>query len=223
MQKTKIGWTDYTWNPICGCSKGCSYCYARRLAKRFKQRCEWCYRFVPHLHPERLEQPPKVKKPSKIFVGSMAELFDPKLPPDEIRTVLEAASRANWHTYMFLTKQPDQAAVFGSCFEKNKNFQLGVSCENQEAVDRLVSELSLIPAAKRFVSFEPLQDDVYIGFYLEYKYLDWVIVGAQSGPKAVPPKPEWVQSIIDQCRAAKVPLFLKSNLNWPEKIQEWPG
>jgi len=229
VNKSAIEWCDYTWNPVVGCFKGCDYCYARRQAKRFKQRCQKCYEFVPHLHPERLDQPLKVKKPSRIFVCSMGELFDSTISQLSRDRVFSITQQADQHTFIVLTKQPENIV---KDFTDMPNIWLGVSAENQMAADERIPELLKIPAAVRFVSLEPLLGAVDLAWHTEIgecdadgdwlEQIDWVIGGAQTGPKAVKPKPEWVQSIIDQCRAASIPLFIKDNVGWPERIQEFP-
>ena len=220
MNRTAIEWTDFTWNPVVGCSRGCSYCYARRLAKRMKHRCQECYDFTPHMHRERLREPLTVKKPSKIFVCSMGELFDPELGWARIWGVLDAiqfAQETRRHTFQVLTKRPDIASRrLGKVGWPN--MWLGVSVEDAGAKERMW-QLTHIPAGVRFVSFEPLLGDMGV---LQFRRIEWVIIGAQTGPGAVRTKPEWVQGIIDQAREQDVPLFVKNNVGWPETIREWP-
>jgi protein gp37 len=248
MNKSKIEWCDFTWNPVTGCLHGCEYCYAQRIAKRFESKVfkehkqifskdcthdlhipmegdkgkePYPYGFQPTFHRYRLDEPQKLKKPSKIFVVSMGDLFGDWVPVEWIEEVFKACEAAPQHTYMFLTKNFLKA----SDFRYRDNWWIGRTITNKEDSRELCTgdpwNIDRIHRANHFLSIEPLLGDVeYLKYYL-YSF-KWVIIGAQTGPGAKPPKPEWVQSIIDQCRVAGVPVFLKSNLNWPEKIQEFP-
>lgn len=252
MNKTKIEWADYTWNPITGCLHGCEYCYAHGIAQRLGNRYmpygngvnvlnepfdgergvdPYPYGFEPTFHKYRLDEPQKVKKPSKIFVASMGDLFGDWVPDEWIEEVFKACKKAPQHTYMFLTKNPKRYYAFRD--KCPKNFWLGASAVNQAdekvlfngdgsfivtKAHCIADTMAFMPNS--FLSIEPLLNDVAMD--VDFDFINWVIVGAQTGPGAVPPKPEWVQNIIDQCRYVGVPVFLKNNLNWPEKIQEWP-
>lgn len=211
MNKTKIEWCDYTWNPVTGCKHGCPYCYAERISKRFTGD------FEPRFHEKRLSDPQKVKKPSRIFVVSMGDLFGDWVPQEWRSLVFEACNRAPQHTYLFLTKNPYrylQLHIRGK-LPRLSNFWYGTTLTGQGKLP-----FNCLDFKRNFISVEPLLGDVSDRF--PFTNIQWIIVGAQTGPGAVPPKPEWVQSIIEQCREANVPLFLKDNLNWPEKIQEFP-
>ncbi len=224
MNKTKIEWCDYTWNPVTGCKHGCEYCYAAKISKRFTGD------FEPRFHTKRLLEPLKVKKPSKIFVVSMGDLFGDWVPSDWISQVINTCRMTPWHTYMFLTK--NESRYFE--FDFPDNCWLGATTGDKpndktvwqpDGKSFLASDIHCTTDTMRFfnnsfLSLEPLRCDA--GKELDIDGIDWIIIGAQTGPGAVKPKPDWVQSIIDQCRACSVPVFLKDNLNWPEKIQEWP-
>ena len=147
----------------------------------------------------------------------MGDLFGEWVPDHWIQQVFEACNKAPQHTYIFLTKNPAGMLPY----EFPENAWAGVSATGEQDFHSRVDTLMFVDAPVRFVSLEPLLHDALE--YGDFAELDWVIVGAQTGPGAVKPKPEWVQSIIDQCRAADVPLFLKDNLGWPEKIQEYPS
>jgi protein gp37 len=286
MNKTKIEWADYTWNPVTGCLHGCNYCYARRMAKRFSRGTgegvnppayyipgagyirdtehnsfienanihvvkwpmydEWIiregeynyrydpfpYGFEPTFHRYRLDEPAKKTKGSKVFVCSMADLFGEWVPNEWIAEVFKACEAAPQHQYLFLTKNPKKYYNWFPSVGSPRNFWLGASAVNKP--DEKVIEVGggfLTTTAhctadtmrffkNSFISFEPLLNDVMQDCDLDG--IDWVIVGAQTGPGAIPPRPEWVQNIIDQCKAAEIPIFLKDNLKWPEKIQEYP-
>jgi protein gp37 len=232
MNKTKIEWADYTWNPVTGCLHNCPYCYARRIAERFAERLEdgsiakpvgglvdiantnipYPYGFAPTFHRYRLAEPQKIKQPQKIFVCSMADLFGEWVPDEWIGEVFNACENAPQHTYMFLTKNPKRYQDK----RYNGNIWLGNTITRQSD---FIKEYGRPLGAKRFYSIEPLLGPVNIP---QTNIPKWVIIGAQTGPGAVPPKPEWVQNIIDQCRVANVPVFVKSPLYEKFPIQEWP-
>jgi protein gp37 len=211
MNKTKIEWCDYTWNPVTGCKHGCPYCYAERISKRFTGD------FEPKFHENRLSDPQKVKKSSKIFVVSMGDLFGDWVPDEWIQKVFEACQQAQQHTYLFLTKNPYRYLQLHlqEKLPQEANFWYGTTLTGQGKLP-----FNCLDFNQNFISIEPLLGDVSDKF--PFTNIQWVIVGAQTGPRSVRPEPKWVQSIIDKCRACSVPIFLKDNLNWPEKIQEWP-
>ena len=226
MNKTNIEWTDVTWNPITGCTKGCNYCYALRLANgRLKERylsnpnvapgCDPNDPFSPRFWPDRLVEPCVKRTPSKIFVCSMAELFDPHIPNDWIKAILAVAWIHLRHTFQFLTKQPHRAAQF----EFPPNAWVGVTIESvkQDYWNRL-HHLSTINAPVKFISYEPLLTPIK----RIPDFVDWIIIGAMTGPNAMKPKKQWVQALIDAADAKGIPVFLKDNLHWPEPRQEWP-
>jgi len=215
MNRTRIEWTTFTWNFIVGCLRGCGYCYARRQAKRFKHRCLRCYRFEPHTHPERLDQPLKVKKPALIFATSMSEPFGPWIPREWLEQILDVARRCPQHVFQLLTKCPEGAKRY----RFPENCWIGTSVDDPDALGR-IDILRTVSAPVRFVSFEPLLGRMK-GLHL--RGVDWAIIGAQTGPRAVEVDPQWVEEIIQDCRAASVPVFVKDNVNWPEQIREWPG
>jgi protein gp37 len=268
MSKSKIEWCDKTWNPVTGCtpiSKGCANCYAKRMAERFAG--PWgldpANPFAVKLHPERLDEPKRWKKRSKIFVCSMSDLFHEDVPDDFIVKVFETMSNAQWffgHTFLVLTKRPERMKLIidkiGAAIEEQKkpvrnedgttshklhfafplqNIWLGVTAENQEQADARIPILLSTPAAKRFVSVEPMLGPVEISNYLYPVYgepeepasvyvsnpyagpwLDWVICGGESGPGARPIHPDWARSLRDQCNAAGTPFMFKQWGEWSE-------
>ena len=214
---TGIEWTDATWNPVTGCTKvspGCAHCYAEAIAPRtFKGRPFTDVRF----HAERLVQPSRWKKPRRVFVNSMSDLFHETLTDLQIMQVFSAMRAAPRHTFQVLTKRPDRMLVYmGSCeVDPPPNVWLGVSVENQEMADQRIPLLLDTPAAVRFLSVEPLLGPVHlvpfmnVGDTYDDRLIDWVIVGGESGPKARPCELRWIGSILDQCKVAGVPAFVK--------------
>jgi protein gp37 len=207
---SSIEWTEKTWNPVTGCtpvSAGCDHCYARRMAKRLQGMGQPRYAngFDVTCHPEALGEPLRWKKPRMVFVGSMGDLFHEDVPDEFIQSVFEIMWNASQHTYQILTKRAERLPSLVKDLPWPKNVWLGVSVENRKTAYRLMM-LRSVPAALRFVSFEPLLEDVGAQSLAS---IDWAIVGGESGPKARPMHPEWARSIRDQCQAAGVPFFFK--------------
>jgi len=229
MNKTSIEsieWTDLTWNPVTGCTKRCAYCYANRLAQGRLRKlylanpsaapgCDPDDPFSPRFWRERLDEPFSIKTPSKIFVCSMGEIFDPSVPWEWKEEVLTAACEADWHTFQFLTKQPHRATAFSF----PRNAWVGVTVENNHPSSLArSSELNHVQSLVRFISYEPLLSHIPAIPH----WLDWIIIGAMTGPGATKPNPEWVQNLIDIADNMHIPVFLKDNLHWPEVRREWP-
>ena len=173
MADTNIDWADKVWNPVTGCTKiseGCRNCYAERMSKRLAGRCGYLKDnpFAVTLHPEKLEEPLKWKKPQKIFVCSMGDLFHEKVPVDMIRSIFWTMLRCPQHRFLLLTKRPERAAEYfqeltrGDHRNVPKNIWFGVTVENQQAADERIPLLLHIPAAKRFISIEPMVGPVDI-------------------------------------------------------------
>jgi protein gp37 len=191
MNKTKIEWCDYTWNPVIGCKQGCFYCYARTWAKRAGRDFN-----NPAWSEGQYRKPYKIKEPSKIFVCSLADLFGDWIPREWIKNVLTVVKENRQHTFMFLTKNPKRYLEF----EFPNNCMLGTTIDyvNQARLDYLKQKV-----AYRFISFEPLLSDMSS---LDLSEIDLVIVGANSSKGAKPPKKEWIESI-------KHPnIFYKNNI-----------
>lgn len=241
MNKSKIDWCDYTWNIVTGCYHDCPYCYARRIAERFKNRDDEALRsqeisleskmvctnkskdiypsaFVPTFHERRIDEPRLKTKPSKIFVSSMGDLFGEWVPDEWIEQVFDSCQKSPQHTFMFLTKNPRRYfQMFDKSIGLPINALYGFTVTNLSNT-KVISALNI--GVKNFVSMEPLLSGPQ--HEIEFRNIHWVIVGAQTGPGAIAPKKEWVQAIIEQCRNAGIPIFLKDNLKWHEKIQEFP-
>jgi len=183
MGKTKIEWTNFTWNPCSGCTKisaGCKNCYAERMAKRLAGK--YGYPEQPHhfdvtLHPDKLNQPYKWRKPRRIFVCSMGDLFHEDVGFEYILKVWKVMAINNHHTFQILTKRPEQMLKFVqwlagadhiSIAEFPQNVWIGVTAENQKTADERIPILLKIPAAVRFVSVEPMLERIDLSQYLDY-------------------------------------------------------
>lgn len=218
MNRTKIEWTDITWNPVTGCLHGCWYCYAKKLAQRFKK--NFPRGFQPTFYPGRLTEPWKRKKPAKIFVCSIADLFA-KWTPKKWRDLVISYARMcpiN-HSFQFLTKNPE--LIPGLPYPDN--FWLGttVTCENEDWIN--IEHIKRVHAGVVFVSFEPLLGAIPIS--LDLKGLDWIIIGKLTGSRRVKLDPRWVNRILNRALQHGIPVFMKNNLKpeYPgELIQEFP-
>lgn len=210
-----IEWTDATWNPVRGCTKispGCKHCYAETFAERWRGIPDHPYGqgFDLRLVPEKLDEPARWSRSRLVFVNSMSDLFHQKVPEAYIRLVFEVMSLANWHVYQVLTKRATRlrsvAAKFPRRLVEQRHVWLGVSVEDRKYGLPRIDELRETPAGVRFLSVEPLLEDLG---ELDLGGIDWVIVGGESGPGARPMKKEWVLCVRDQCIAAGVPFFFK--------------
>lgn len=204
-----IEWTEATWNPVTGCSKvspGCAHCYAETFAERFRGVPGHPYfqGFDLKLWPNRLALPLEWKRPRRIFVNSMSDLFHEDVPVEFVRAVFETMERADWHTFQVLTKRPERVLELAGELPWPRNVWMGVSVENQRWTSR-VPILRAIPARTRFLSCEPLLGSLE----MELNDIDWVIVGGESGPRARPMSPVWVDEIKAQCEAQGVAFFFK--------------
>jgi len=207
--RSHIEWTEATWNPVTGCDKvspGCAHCYAETFAERFRGVPGHPYEngFDLQLRPERLRLPLTWKKPRLVFVNSMSDLFHPAIPVEFVQQVFEAMGEASWHTFQVLTKRPERVAAMAEHLPWPDNVWMGTSVENQRWVSR-IDELRRVPAHIRFLSCEPLLGPLS----LNLDGIQWVIVGGESGPRARRMRPEWAESVRDQCIAAQVPFFFK--------------
>lgn len=211
---TEIEWTDATWNPVTGCSKitaGCDFCYAERFSKRFEGVPGHPFEqgFDLTLRPERLKQPLDWKKPKRIFVNSMSDLFHKEIPKSFIDAVFDTMEAANWHTYQVLTKR---SSLMTRYLKKRYGEQgspphiwLGVSVEDAKNAVR-VKHLQAAPPGVKFISFEPLIAAVG---KIDLRGINWVIVGGESGPLCRPMAEEWAAEIRDICIQAKIAFFFK--------------
>jgi protein gp37 len=212
---SKIEWTDTTWNPLRGCTKispGCKHCYAERFAERFRgvKGHPFEQGFDLLLVPTKLGEPLRWGKPRMVFVNSMSDLFHEGVPLSYIEKVAGTMRLANWHTYQVLTKRSQRLRelLCGPLRTAAQDAHIwwGVSVEDRKHGLPRIADLQSSPAAVRFLSIEPLLEDLGI---LPLKGISWVIVGGESGPGARPMEEEWVLSIREQCEAANVAFFFK--------------
>src|ERR1700730_4156885 len=213
--KSSIEWTDATWNPVRGCTKispGCAHCYAETFAERFRSVKGHPYEqgFDLRIVPSKLCEPLRWRTPKMIFANSMSDLFHEDVPEDYILAVAKVMVAANWHTYQVLTKRSERLRELLntklSFAAKQPHIWWGVSVENQEYGFPRLRELQAARASVRFLSVEPLLDDLGT---LDLTGIDWVIVGGESGPGARPMQIEWVLSLRDQCKRNGVAFFFK--------------
>jgi protein gp37 len=199
-----------TWNPVTGCKKvsqGCKHCYAERLAKRLRAMgaLRYANEFEPTLHEDLVDLPRRWRYPRLVFVNSMSDLFQEDVPLGFIQRVFDTMAGCPQHTFQVLTKRGERLAELASDLPWPRNVWMGVSVEDLRVVDR-IRYLRMVPAAVRFLSCEPLIGPLDA---LPLQEIHWVIVGGESGPGARPMRPEWVLSILGQCRNAGVPFFFK--------------
>ena len=253
---TKIEWTDETWNPVVGCTKvseGCQNCYAERMAYRLACMGQKKYRAVistdggvwnykTYCDESALETPLHWRKPRQIFVCSMGDLFHESVPFEFINKVMNTINKCDGkyqnegkcnHIFQILTKRPKRMKEFFDRYYGHY-YKEGITCDEKDRIwlgvtptkDEDISTLLQTPAAHRFVSLEPLLEDVDIEWWLRVnkigrnrhprytQKLDWVIVGAETGHHARYCPIEWIESVVEQCKAAGVPVFVKAVHLW---------
>lgn len=215
MKKTKIEWTEATWNPTTGCTKvsaGCKHCYAETMSFRLKAMGTPGYDngFEFSLMSERLNQPFKIKKPTRFFVNSMSDLFHEEMPFEYLDKVFEVMEQTPRHEYQILTKREDILVNYFKDRKVPKNVWLGVSVENKKSKHR-IDALRNIDATIRFLSLEPLLEDLG---ELDLSNIHWAIVGGESGNKARPMEESWAVNIKEQCLNQNVAFFFKQWGTW---------
>ena len=209
--KSPIQWTDATWNPSTGCSKvspGCKNCYAERLSSRLQKMGNPKYKrgFRFTLHRDALDVPLKWKKPRKIFVNSMSDLFHESMPEDFLKKCFGVMEKADWHVYQILTKRPHRMLSFvKDSGGVPDHIWLGTSVELAMYKSR-IEILKQVPARIKFVSFEPLLGPIG---EVDLTGISWAIVGGESGANHRPIKAEWVREIRKQCKQEGVAFFFK--------------
>jgi protein gp37 len=211
VNRTRIEWTDFTWNPVTGCLHDCDYCYARRLTVRFP--ANFPSGFAPAFHQERLGHPCRVKRPSRVFVCSMADLFGAWVPGEWIAAVFETVRSCPRHTFQFLTKNPDRYRAL----DLPVNAWYGTTVDAASAVGRIDALRDLDRTT--FVSFEPLVEELEP----DLTGIDAVLVGARTQPLRLPRR-EWVAGIVVRARKAGAAVFMKDSLAplCPRLIRELP-
>lgn len=228
MAETQIEWTDATWNPVAGCSvisEGCTNCYAMQMARRLEamkvakyqgltrrsgNRTVW--KGIVHQDRAALAIPYGWKRPKKIFVNSMSDLFHERVSDAFILAVWRVMRETLHHNYQILTKRPDRMAhiVNNQVRDILPNVWLGTSIENAAVAER-ANDLRRVPAAIRFISFEPLIGPVGS---IDLDGIHWAIVGGESGSAARPIREEWIDEIHAQCRTRRTAFFFKQWGTW---------
>jgi protein gp37 len=287
MAETKIEWTDRTWNPVTGCTKvspGCDHCYAEGIAHRFAGTPAFPRGFDVTLHPERLDAPLRWRRPARVFVNSMSDLFHDQVSDEFIARVFAVMAATPQHTYQVLTKRhgrmrsllssptfhrivaEQRHGEMGRTYPEDAlpwplgNVWCGVSVEDQKRADLRIPALLDTPAAVRFLSCEPLLGPVLLRGWVQeprgccpdqpgrecvsepgQRSVDWVILGGESGAGARPMHLDWARALVEQCRDAAVPVFVKQlgsawawssgwggkgalPEQWPAdlRVREWP-
>lgn len=209
-KKGGISWTDYTWNPIGGCKHGCDYCYMLRMGKRFPHLLE------PHFKPHILREPIKLKKPSKIFVGSSGDMWGDWVNPAWIQIVLDACREAPQHTFQFLTKNPKRYADF----DLPENGWYGTTIDGTDRTKYFDEYLFTAVGRDRlkFISCEPLLQYVVP----DLKGIEWVIIGADSNKGAKKPLNYWADKIIFEARTWGTAIWMKDNYGYHTRLKEFP-
>ena len=215
MGKTKIEWCDYTINPIKGlCRMGCTWCYARRLYRRFK--------WSPDIKLDMsvFDEIRKLKRSSRVFVCSTHELFGDWIPDEWIESVLMVIKECSHHVFQILTKNPVRATEF----EFPSNCWVGVSVDTRKACVRMDTLKRRINAEVKFVSFEPLLEDLELTCGM-LEGLNWVIIGGLSGERnkeKIRRRQVWAERIMEKADALQIPVFVKDNLHFPNPRREFP-
>ena len=210
MAKSKIEWTEMTWNPTTGCNKispGCKYCYAEVFALRLQamgnEKYKEGFRFT--LQPESLNIPKKWRDPKLVFVNSMSDLFHEKMPVNYLKDIFKVMNECNHHIFQVLSKRSENLLELSGKLNWTPNIWMGVSVENEDYKYR-INHLRKTPAQIKFLSLEPLLSPLP---KLDLNNIDWVIVGGESGKRARLMKEEWVIDIKNQCKSNNVAFFFK--------------
>jgi protein gp37 len=208
--KSRIEWTEYSWNPVTGCTKvspGCLNCYAERFAERLKAMGKRRYEagFDMRIHHDLLSAPFRWKRSRVILVNSMSDLFHEDVPDYFINKIFNVMNNCPQHTFQVLTKRSHRLLRMSGQLRWTHNIWMGVSIENSQMTFR-IQDLRQTHARVKFLSCEPLIGPIP---ELPLDGIDWVIVGGESGPNARQMRRQWAVSIRDQCLTAGVPYFFK--------------
>lgn len=227
--KSPIEWLEggATWNFLYGCTKvsdGCRWCYAERVVPRLTghipEGASYQGKGNVVVCEDKLQIPRQWTRGRKVFVNSLSDTFHPAVP-DRVRDAAwETMAASPQHTFLVLTKRPMHAREYltrrGAPLP---NVWVGVSAEDQPTLIQRTEHLRGIPAAKRFVSLEPMVAAVKPGRYLEG--IDWLIVGGESGRLARTCKEQWVRDVVRDCLKAGVPVYVKQlGTQWANGVKE---
>ena len=233
MNRTKIEWTDFSWNPETGCDHGCWYCYARKLFTRFHKS------FRPTFYPERLLELDDLEAPTErnnrsrkpwivkafpdrwlIFGCSVADLFARWTPEEWRSSILKTIEECPVkHVLQLLTKNPE---LIPPEHQFPDNIWVGTTITNENDDWINIGAIKRVRAKTRFVSFEPLLGALPTYPSASLDGIQWIIIGKLTGSRKVKLDPDWVDGILEKANSLHIPVFLKNNLNWPERIQEFP-
>jgi protein gp37 len=229
-RKSGIEWLEggASWNWLYGCTKiaqGCTHCYAERVVPRVGLRAVGplardldgetmgaTYRGQVIVRQDHLEDPLGWKKPIRIFVNSLSDTYHDDVPDELLDRAHSVMDRANWHTYLELTKRPERMARYLSRAAPRPHVWAGYSAATQKEIDAGWLALRATPARIRFLSLEPLVEEVDVTNRLDG--IGWVIVGGESGRLARPCQEKWVRKVVKACKAAGVPVFVKQMGAW---------
>lgn len=211
INRTRIEWTDYSFNPVTGCPKPhCWFCYAKKIYRRFPALGN--PDFTPKFFPERLKELGKLKKPSKIFVCSCADLFAKETKDEWREAILCEMEKYPQHTYQLLTKRPQ---LIDHIFADN--VWVGATITDASELWK-AKEIKKVKCGVRFLSFEPLLGSIHPNL----ENIEWIIIGKLTGSKKIPLNNDWVEELLKDAIYYKVPVFVKNNVGWSEKIQNFP-
>lgn len=208
--KSKIEWTENSWNPVTGCDKysaGCKNCYAEKMANRLYAMGQAKYKnkFQVTLHEKSLNEPLIWKKPSKIFVCSMSDIFHKDVPFEFVDKIFNTMKQADWHIFQILTKRSDRLLEYSTRILWPTNVWAGVTVEHKDYISR-IEDLRAVKAPVKFISFEPLLSEIP---YTDLKDIQWVICGGESGPHAREVNADWVRGIRDMTVNQNIPFLFK--------------
>lgn len=223
---SSIAWTHHTFNPWWGCTRvspGCEHCYAEAWAKRTGDDV-WGPGKPRRTFGEKHWREPllwnaaatKAGERRRVFCASMADFADPEAPADALHALWELPALTPMLDWLFLTKRPEHASRVWPWARARDNVWVGATVENQRAADERIRPLVSIPAARRFLSMEPLLEPVNI-LRREAASLDLVIVGGESGPRARKMDLEWARSLQRQCKTIGAGFFMKQLGGYPSK------
>lgn len=237
MNRTKINWvskpgvTGYTWNPVTGCplpliSSGCKNCYSRRLCEgRLRGRAGYPQDdpFQIVCHEKRLNEPLKMKKPARIFVGSMGDMFHKEVSGEYIKRIYDIMKKASQHTYMILSKRYSRILRYKMKKKDIPNVYYGVSLCDKKDIERYTEAFYHFPNHSDFTSFEPIIEDIREEAMWMCRTNDWIIVGGESGVNARPFDWDWAREIRDACKEHGTPFFPKQGSGTGKQLHDIPA